>query len=121
MPHNLRHGPLPRRPYLKSTRLGKRKRVTLIAAFRCLEGVVICADSQETSDYRRGHVNKVARLDGERYQAVIAGAGEWGVLVDGLAENLIEEIETWPEDYGKRNIKRKITATVKDYYVDVVD
>ena len=45
MLHNLRHRPLPRKPHPKSTRPGKRKCVTLIAAFRCDGGVVICADT----------------------------------------------------------------------------
>ena len=57
MLHNTRHRPLPRKPHPKITRPEKRKRVTLIAAFRCEveneQGAIICADSQESyGDYR---------------------------------------------------------------------
>src|SRR5436190_20142246 len=98
MLHNLRHEPLPRK--LKITRPEKRKRVTLIAAFRCntygAPGVVICADSQETVGEYRVSVDKIApRVLGD-YQMVIGGAGNAAGLIDDFIENFSRIVESWP-------------------------
>ena len=89
--------------------------MTLIAAFRCAEGVVLCADSQETIGDYRVHVDKIAPISLGAYQAVIGGAGH-GQLVDGFAERVSEEMQTWKAGLQQRAIKAKIATLLLDYY-----
>lgn len=50
---------MPTKPRAKPERLPERKAVTIIAGFRCVDGVVVCADTQETSDVHKRNVTKV--------------------------------------------------------------
>jgi hypothetical protein len=54
------------------------KRMTLIGAIRCLEGVVLLADGQETiSDYAKWAVNKIKSAEiNQTLRVVMAGAGD---------------------------------------------
>jgi hypothetical protein len=66
--------------------------VTLIAAFRCDHGIVICADTQETVGQFRVSVDKIApRIAGE-YELVIGGAGNCGGLIDDFTENFTRAV-----------------------------
>jgi len=94
--------------------------MTLIAAFRCHESVVICADSQETAGHYRVSVDKTAPQDAGEYQVVVGGSGDYGSLIDGLAENLVEEVRTWEGNLGIKRIKSEVRGIVKDYYDDEV-
>jgi hypothetical protein len=116
MPHNLRHGKLPS--------LRKVKDVTLIAAFKCSDGVVICADSQETlgiplpdrgyAEYRVS-VDKIEPLKLGQYNAVIGGAGH-SDLVDGFTETLSDAVQSWDAGLGETELKSKIRLIVLDYH-----
>jgi hypothetical protein len=55
-----------------------RKRMTLIGALRCLEGVVLLADGQETiSDYTKWAVNKIKSAEiNQKLRVVMAGSGD---------------------------------------------
>lgn len=123
MPHNLRHEPRPRKPYPKSTRLGKWKDVTLIAAFKCSDGVVVCADSQETlglplpsDDYAgyRVNVDKIEPRQIGHYEVTIGGAGH-GPLVEGFTEALADQIETWPDSLDSGGLKARLRTVLLDY------
>jgi hypothetical protein len=68
----------------------RRRRVTLIAAFRTKEGIAICADSQETVTNEQGYgyrktVQKIAPISAGQYQIAIAGGGD-GELIDAFVE-----------------------------------
>jgi len=70
--------------------------VTLIAGIRCAEGVVLCADSQETLDIpERGQyrvqVEKIRPQDVGEYQIVVGGSGD-GPLVDGFTDAFVEDV-----------------------------
>jgi hypothetical protein len=54
------------------------KRMTLIGAIRCLDGVVLLADGQETiSDYAKWAVNKIKSAEiNQTLRVVMAGAGD---------------------------------------------
>lgn len=54
----------------------RRRRMTLIAAFRTEDGVAICADSQETVGDLRQPVQKIAPLSIAGYQLILAGSGD---------------------------------------------
>jgi hypothetical protein len=78
------------RPFdgLKTARFPKRKRVTLIAAFRSADAIALCADSQETitqTDARgtyelRATVQKITPITIGKYQVAIAGAGHASLI-----------------------------------------
>lgn len=120
MLHNTRHEP--RRNSLKSKRPRRRKLVTLIAGFRTYEGVVICADSQETLgnptpdgfESYRCRVDKIEPQDAGAYQLVIGGAGD-GRLVDGFTETLADNVKTWDEGLDAGTLKSKIRSLLLDY------
>lgn len=97
--------------------------MTLIAAFRCYEGVVLCADSQETVDIpERGsyrvNVTKIEPRDAGNYEVVIGGGGD-GDLVDDFGDRLTDYIAGWP-DRSEREMRDEIRAFVQHFYeVDV--
>src|SRR5208282_2748791 len=67
-------------------RLHPRRRVTLIAAFRCKHGIVMCADSQETvNDDYRVEVSKIKPETVGKFQIAIGGSGYIADLIDGFA------------------------------------
>lgn len=124
MLHNTRHGPLPRKPHPKFKQLGKRKRVTLIVGFRCGDGVVVCADSQETlgqptPDGYAAYRCKVDKLqprtetDGA-YHWVAGGCGD-GDLVDGFIDRLKEVIAGWSEGLSGAAMKERLRQSLLDY------
>lgn len=81
-------------PFVPPTprRLSARKRVTLIAAFRCGEDAILCADSQETWGDYKASVTKLKPQDiGSRYQLAYAGSG-YGHLVDDLGNYLEQQL-----------------------------
>src|SRR5438105_9897981 len=77
-------------PWPKPLRLPKRKRVTLIAGFCCQDGIVLCADAQETVDDIRVATQKIEPKLLGNYDFAIGGSGD-GDLIDA-AVNSIEEI-----------------------------
>lgn len=96
--------------------------MTLIAAFNCGDGVVICADSQETLgnptpegfETYRCRVDKLQARTDRHYQWVAGGAGD-GDLVDGFIDRLIDDISDWPEDLGRLAIKDRLRLSLLDY------
>jgi 20S proteasome alpha/beta subunit len=66
------------------------KGVTYIAAFRCYEGVVLCADTQETTGDQKAYAEKLETIDGEKYALTLGGAGTADV-VDSFAQKLGED------------------------------
>src|SRR5688572_6717329 len=120
MLHNTRHRPLPRKPDPQNTRLRKRKRVTLIAGFKCHGGVVICADTKETVEIPgrgnyRVRVSKIQPRQLGCYEVVIGGSG-WGNLVDGLSRILNVQITQWPPDLDNNAIEQRIQTILWDYH-----
>jgi hypothetical protein len=94
--------------------------VTLIAAFKCDTGVVVCADTKETVEIPgrgqyRVKVAKIEPQDAGAYDVVIGGAGD-GYLVDGFTRKLVNEIATWPPLLDDETIENRITALSLDYH-----
>jgi hypothetical protein len=70
--------------------------MTIIAGFRCHDGIVICADTQETLDFSKRNVSKVVvkpwslnspSLSGTSVAMAICGAGD-GALIDHLSSKV---------------------------------
>ena len=75
----------------KSKRLPESKRVTIAAGYHCAEGIVLCADTEETvQDYIKRDVHKIIQYPDawdykpENHCCLFAGAGD-GPLIDSLA------------------------------------
>jgi hypothetical protein len=86
----------------KNPQSTRRRRMTLIAAFRTKEGVAICADTQETVGDYRVTVKKIAPISVAGYQIVIAGSGD-ADPIEGVIE-LIQRrfaLETEPPSIGR--------------------
>ena len=61
--------------------------MTLIAAFKCSDGFVLCADSQETVGPYRVTRQKIAPKDCGNFQLAIGGTGN-GDVIDALVDRL---------------------------------
>lgn len=70
--------------------------MTLIPAFRCSGGAVICADSQETVGGHRVSRQKLKPFTVDNFDVVVGGSGENGHLLDGFVQRLRDELETNP-------------------------
>lgn len=109
MLHNARHKPLPRKAHPKITRPRKRKRMTLIAAFRCEieneQGVIICADSQESFGDYRVTVDKIKPREANLYELCFGGAGQIGDLIDGLGNAIEREVKRWQQAYSEEEAR----------------
>ena len=115
MPHTLRHGPLSHKPYPKSTRLRKRKRVTIAIGVLCSDGAVLCADSQETfNEYAKIQRAKVFELDliNPAVKVVVAGSGDSN-FYDALRERLEDGIDMAEPDL--LSIRAKIDEVIVGY------
>jgi hypothetical protein len=97
--------------------------VTLIVALKCAEGVIICADSQETlsvpipqgyADYRC-QVDKIKIQHLNHYDLVVGGAGH-GPLVEGFSDQLIDAVRSWDADLDVATIKDKIRQLLFDFH-----
>jgi hypothetical protein len=93
--------------------------MTLIAAFRCHDSVIICADSQETveSGYHKP-VEKLRPWDAGEYQVVVAGAGSHGALVDGFTRIFVDEVRRWEADLDASQTMNKINDILLNYHIN---
>jgi hypothetical protein len=84
------------RPRPKAVRLPERNAVTIIAGFNCYQGIVLCADTQETIEHSKRHVPKLRfepsgalekkmRKQGVDLAAAFCGAGN-GPFIDKLVD-----------------------------------
>jgi 20S proteasome alpha/beta subunit len=104
-------------PHVKPERLRERKAVTIIAGFRCREGIVVCADTQETSGPSKRDVPKLRfEQRGILTEAPLAvafcGSG-YGPLIDKLVD------EAWKAAQAVESLNDvcgEIEQTVKSLY-----
>lgn len=94
--------------------------MTLIAAFRCDGGAVICADSMESFGDFYVHVDKIGRLDLGAYEAVIGGSGYEGGLIDGLTDVLADSIQAWAAGLSESTLKNNLRYVISEYYANQV-
>src|SRR5438105_6063945 len=117
MLHNVRHEPpfhLPVNP--KITRLGKRRVVTIAFGVLCADGIVLCADSQETRLASKVNRPKAFELDtrSDEIKVVLTGAGD-GVFLDALKEK-IEAALRMPGLSDVDEVCNTIEATISGYH-----
>src|SRR5438874_12034650 len=86
---------------IRSRAYTRRKTVTIIAGFRCREGIVICADTQETvSGLSKRNTPKLrfepsgGPHEGDSLAAAFCGAGDNGPFIDKIVETAWEDAQT---------------------------
>src|SRR5687768_2856820 len=118
MPHNTPHEPPSRKQH------ERKRRVTLIAAFRCDingdPGVVVCADSQEVYQDYRVTVDKIEPRNIGAYDLIIGGAGNFGPLIDRLAEAIERDVSTWPAGLDEDSCKERVEVVSIAYHASHV-
>ena len=86
--------------------------MTLLAAFRCEigghPGVVICADSQETSGDYRIEVKKLEAKSLGNYELIRCGAGNTAELIDGQVRAIEQNIPHWPALLSEEEIRLRL-------------
>jgi hypothetical protein len=93
--------------------------VTLIAAFRCYEGAVLCADTKETVEGFQTPVRKLVAEECGEYWLAIAGAGN-SDLIDGFIYALQLEMSTWNGAHSDMVIGALVKDVLVEYYKNEV-
>jgi hypothetical protein len=98
--------------------------VTLIAALRCdingYPGVVVCADSQEVYQDYRVTVNKIEPRNAGAYDLIIGGSGNFGPLIDRLAEAIERDVSSWPAGLDEDSCKERVELVSVAYHASHV-
>lgn len=90
--------------------------MTLIAAFRCYGGAILCADTLEvSSDGTQAFVRKIEPKDSGEYELAVAGAGN-ATLIDGFVEALRRDARTWKAQQDEDVIGGLIRNVVMEYH-----
>jgi hypothetical protein len=89
--------------------------MTLIVGVVCRDGIVLCADSQETRGYLKTEINKLPiHLGNGGPDVVIGGAGN-GELTDGFRARLVASIGSLRESTMEA-VRRKIEKAAVDFH-----
>lgn len=89
--------------------------MTFIAGFKCFNGVVLCADSEESDAFKKKNVNKIFQKNLGEWGIAIAGAGPGGVIdsywnkLHGYFEGHIYD-RSWIEETVERSLKQMLKA-----------
>jgi hypothetical protein len=97
--------------------------VTIIAGFKSHEGIVICSDTQETSEHAKRYIPKLVFQPVEHengstddFAAAFCGAGSDGPYVDKLIANAWEAAQTATNlDEACDEIEKSIKGTYKEF------
>jgi 20S proteasome alpha/beta subunit len=119
MKPNLNVKPLPRP---KPKRLTGRKAVTVIAGFKCSQGIILCADTQETvSNISKRSVPKLrfepaGAHQGDELAAAFCGAGDNGPFIDKLVDTAWEDVQGATSiDEACSDIEKSIKRTYLEF------
>jgi hypothetical protein len=89
----------------KSKRLPKVHAMTIAAGFPCSDGLVLCADTQETIySYAKVNTEKMRQLETPSYNVVFTGAGDSGLLE--MSAQLMKQALLRENPKGDREIER---------------
>jgi 20S proteasome alpha/beta subunit len=90
--------------------------MTYIAAFGCKDGIVMCADTQETVGSNKDYSEKISIVDDLSYPLAIGGAG-YGPLIDCMTDEIIERAKA-EQPASKKALKALITAALREVYAN---
>jgi hypothetical protein len=86
--------------------------MTLCASFLCKDGIVLCADTEETYGDDKAHVQKLQWYTSKTFDVGIAGAGI-GYLVDYAVIRTLEELGSAPAD---ENCEARLRSSMQSLY-----
>jgi 20S proteasome alpha/beta subunit len=93
--------------------------VTIIAGFRGYDGIVLCSDTQETTEHSKRKVSKlrIEPSDGKSEIAVaFCGAGDNGPFIDKAISVAWEDVQTATSlDEASAEIEKSLKRTYKEY------
>lgn len=69
--------------------------MTIAAGFVCTDGIVLCADTQESYGEDKAYVYKLVPMTGKNWVATVAGAGT-GYLVDYANDKILDALDGIP-------------------------
>jgi 20S proteasome alpha/beta subunit len=94
-------------------RLPKEKLMTIAAGFTCADGLVLCADTQETIiGYAKVNTQKITQIETPLYNIVFAGSGDSG-LIEMTVQRMDQALtQTQP------NCTRRIEEVLRESLVD---
>jgi 20S proteasome alpha/beta subunit len=98
----------------KPKRLPERKPVTIAAGFRCSEGIVLCADTEETIGDIKQWTGKITTTwyQGAKYVVCFAGAG----FTDYIHTAIEKAREGLGECNGLGEIRARLEANLLDFF-----
>lgn len=111
-------------PKPEAKRLARRDAVTIVVGFKCAEGIVLCADTQETvHNLSKRNVPKLRVEPSNRASAVLSGLGDMAVAFCGATDNgpFVDEIidRAWRAARGAKsleNVSELINQSIKASY-----
>jgi hypothetical protein len=92
--------PCPKIPFPNPARLHRRKRVTIIAGFQCVDGIILCADTEQgygSTSSNKSQTRKARLFPFPGGFLAIAGAGDGG-LIDYTILSLVRHLGTTQYD-----------------------
>jgi hypothetical protein len=102
--------------------LRRKKALTIIAGFKCREGIILCADTQETIGVSKRSIPKLVfepagrPHEGPALAVAFCGAGENGAFIDNLVESAWDDGKHGTTiDEVCEKIKKNIKSTYKDF------
>ncbi len=89
--------------------------MTIAAGFHCTDGLVLCADTQETIySYAKVNTQKMIRIETPFYNMVFTGAGE-GALID-MTVQLMDQALTEQKPNGAWKIEQVLRESLVDTF-----
>lgn len=92
-------------------------RMTIAAAFYCTDGVVVCADTSEESNYTKRDQSKIRQIKNGSETYVFTGAGDADLLevaIDDIIESRMRRKKTSVAGW-KTELKKDAAKIFKDY------
>ena len=90
-----------------------RASLTIAAGFVCKDGIVMCADSQESLSEFKWPVKKLAIPKNVNMPILITGAG-FGIAIDSVADQIFDKVSQ--TDLGYEGTLREIKGILRDFY-----
>jgi len=88
--------------------------MTYIAAFGCKDGIVMCADTQESVEGAKNYVEKLSIVEDSSYPLAVGGAG-FGSLIDCLMDEIIERTSK-ERPATKKELKKLVQQGLTEVY-----
>jgi hypothetical protein len=89
--------------------------VTLIAGFKCTDGFVLCADSQETYKGYRVSVQKLVPRRCGSFDLALAGSGNNGDLIDALINRVHDNLSSATDIHTLPDLKKFMRREMLDF------